>query len=255
MARRWLGMGDESARNRLVQSQLGYVRTVARRSRRSGLAIDELLAEGSLGLIRAANKFDPDRGYRFFTYAKHWVHVYVSNCVSRHSRVTLQRTRLLSKATRERARAFSLVGEGLAARQLIAERMTLGIDEVEALLCTIDQREVSFEALAPEQIASDSEPREEEVDPEQLLLRRADRVQRESMVREMLGTLDARERCIVARRLMADSDSMLTLEQLGDEFGVSRERIRQLEKRIKQKLARRFRAPADLVRSAPELAA
>ncbi len=255
LARLWRRHGDQSARNLLVQSQFGYVLTIARRSRRPGVSIDELLAEGSLGLLRAANKFDPERGYRFFTYAKHWVHVYVSNCVNRRSMVTLQGNRLLSKVRRERARALSLVGEGLEARRIIAQRMNLAVDQVDALLCTLDQREVSFEALGPEQIASGSEPREGETDPEQSLLQRADSLQREAMVRKVLRTLDARERRIVTRRLMADRDAILTLEQLGKEFGVSRERIRQLEERIKEKLARQLRRLNEPERTGRELAA
>ena len=256
MARLWQRHGDQSARNRLVQSQFGYVLTVATRSRRPGTSINELLAEGSLGLLRAANKFDPDRGYRFFTYAKHWVHVYVSNCVNRQSSsITLQNSRLFRKARRERARALGLVGEGLEARCMIAERMNLSEGEVEALLCMLDQREVSLEALNPEQIASGSQPRDDATDPEQSLLQRADSAQREATVREVLETLDARERRIVARRLMADSDAALTLKQLGKEFGVSRERVRQLEERIKQKLARQLRGLAGPDRGTSELAA
>ena len=255
LARLWQRHGDQSARNRLVQSQFGYVLTVAIRSRRPGTSINELLAEGSLGLIRAASKFDPDRGYRFFTYAKHWVHVYVFNHVNRHSSSTLQDSRLFRKARRERARALSLVGEGLEMRGMIAQRMNLSEGQVEALLCALDQREVSFEGLAPEQIASCSQPRDDATDPERTLLERADSAQRETMVREVLETLDARERRIVAQRLMADCDTALTLEQLGKEFGVSRERVRQLEERIKQKLAKQLRGLAASARGTRELAA
>jgi RNA polymerase sigma-32 factor len=251
----WQRNGDQAARNRLVQSQFGYVLTVARRSRRPGTSIDELLAEGTLGLIRAASKFDPERGYRFFTYAKHWVRVYVSKCVNRRSAPRLQRSRLLTTANREYARALSLVGEGLDARRMVAERMNLSDREVEALLCTLAQREVSLEALAPEQVARDSQLRADETDPEQSLLQRADSLQREIMVRRVLETLDARERCIVARRLMADRDAALTLEQLAKEFGVSRERVRQLEERIKQKLGRQLRQLAEAERCGCEMAA
>jgi len=256
LARLWQRQGDERARNLLVQSQFGYVLAVARRNRRPNVAIDELLAEGSLGLLCAANKFDPERGYRFFTYAKHWVVAYVSHCVNHRSVVTVKDTRLLSKVKKERTRAHGLVGEGLQARRMIADRMKLSDDEVDALLCMLDQREVSFEALAPEQIASESQAHEEnEADPEQCLIQRVDSVQREAMVRAAVGILNARELRIVTRRLMADSDSMLTLSQLGNELGVSRERVRQLEDRVKQKLATQLRALAAQNRGTDTLAA
>jgi len=255
LVRRWQRHGDQAARNLLVQSQFSYVLAVARRCRGPGVSVSELLAEGSLGLIRAANKFDPERGYRFFTYAKHWVHVYVSKCVNRQTTLALSGSRILNKARRERARAFSLVGEGPEARGITAERLNLSHDEVEALLCLLDQREVSFDALAPEQIANESQPREDEADPEQSLLQRADQQRREAMVREVLGTLNARERVIVARRLMVDGDGALTLEQLAKQFGISRERVRQLEERIKQKLARELRRLTEREVAPRELAA
>ena len=219
-----------------MQSQLGYALMVARRSNRSGTSVDELLAEGSLGLIQAANRFDPERGYRFFTYAKHWVHVYISKWATRRSGGMVYNSKRLRKVNQERARAFSLVGDGLAARRLIAERLNLSDDEVDASLGALEAREVSFDAVPPEQITTLVRP--DEPDPEQTLLQRAERVRCQSLVSEVLRTLDARERRIVAERLMVDREGALTLEQLGKEFGVSRERVRQLEERLKHKLAR-----------------
>jgi RNA polymerase sigma-32 factor len=255
LARRWQLDGDTAARNLLVQSQLGYALMAARRSCRPGTSIEELLAEGSLGLIRAANHFDPERGYRFFTYAKHWVHVYVSKWANRRPGVIARDSRLLSKVRRERARAFTLVGEGPDARRMIAERLSRSEDEVEGLLCSLEDRDVWFDAVPPEQIASANQERQAEPDPERSLLERAEGARRQSLVREALGTLDARELRIVTRRLMADSDSRLTLEQIGAEFGVSRERVRQLEERLKQKLASQLRALAAQERAAGVLAA
>ena len=124
---------------------------------------------------------------------------------------------------------------------MIAQRLNLDDGEVEALLCALEQREVSFEALAPDEIASESQPREDGMDPEQCLLQQADRVQCRALVSQALRTLDTRERRIAVRRLMADSDATLTLQQLGREFGVSGERVRQLEERLKQKLACQLR--------------
>jgi len=243
LARQWQREGDRGARNLLVQSQFGYALTVARRCNRRGTSIEELLAEASLGLIQAANRFDPECGCRFFTYAKYWVRVYITRWASQRSAV-LRRSRLLSKVRREWARAFSLVGDGLEARGIVAERLNLSERAIEPLLCAIEQHEVSFDALAPEQIASGSQLRESEIDPEQALLQRVESVRRQRMVSEVLGSLDTRESRIVADRLMADSDCALTLEQLGKEFGVSRERVRQLEERLKQKLARQLQSLA-----------
>jgi len=237
LARAWRRSGDQRARNELVQSQLSFVLAVARRYQRPGAALSELVAEGNLGLLHAAERFDPERGFRFVTYARHWVRVFVSECVLRGSHCVLKSTRAMRKARRELNRATNLLGEGPDARRVVAARLGVSIDELEAMRCLLEQREVSFDSLTDEGLP----PGDEAVSalhatPEQIILRRDEQSRALVAVRGALVALDARERRIATQRLMADAESQLSLKQLGAEFGVSCERARQLEARLKKKL-------------------
>ncbi|MET0792888.1 MAG: sigma-70 family RNA polymerase sigma factor [Polyangiaceae bacterium] len=240
LARRWQRGGDQEARNLLVQSQLSFVLVVARQYCKAGTPLSELVAEGNVGLIHAANKFDAERGCRFFTYAKHWVRVYVSECAIRHSGFALRGSRMLRKARREQTRAVNLLGEGPEARAVMAQRLEQSAEQVDALLYLLQRREVSLESLLLEHGSPDSALCSPESSPEQVALQRDEQRRTKTAVKDAVAALDARERRIVAQRLMADEDTALTLKQLGTEFGVSRERVRQLEERVKQKLAKQM---------------
>jgi RNA polymerase sigma-32 factor len=243
LARRWCNEGDEQARNSLVQSQLRFVVKEASRFARAGAPVTELIAEGNLGLLHAANKFDPERGFRFFTYAKHWVRVFISRCASRSTSCVERNSRTLRKVRRELARATSLVGEGLEARRFLAERLKLSMADLEPLLCLLEQHEVPMDVLLAERrLEKNAALCSTEPSPEQAIVLRDEQLLGRALVDHALSTLDARERRIVDGRLMADRESILTLKQLGDEMGVSRERIRQLEVRVKRKLAEQLRS-------------
>jgi RNA polymerase sigma-32 factor len=243
LARRWREQGDEAARNLLVQSHLRFVLPIARRYHRGGGSMSELVAEGNLGLLRAASKFEPKRGYRFVTYAKNWVRVHVSECAIRSSGSTFGHSRVLRKVRRELARSNTLVGEGPAAQRLLAERLQLSSKQVDALLGLTAQQHVSLECLAPDQSAlGEGSLCAKDASPEQAIIEHDERCRLKDAVRHALANLDVRERQIVERRLMVDKETMLTLKQLGEAFGVSRERVRQLEARLKDKLATHFRA-------------
>jgi RNA polymerase sigma-32 factor len=237
LAYRWQNEGDQQARNVLVQSQLRFVLFVAHQYCRSGSSLSELVAEGNLGLLHAANKFDPTRGFRFFTYAKHWVRVFVSECAGRGASCIARNSRSLRRARRELSRVTNLVGEGPQLRPLLAQRLNVNLAEVDLLLGLLGQQEVPFETLGAERRAIDAALCSPEASPEQEVLREAELRLRKTVIRDALGTLDPRERRIADRRLMVDPESMLTLKELGQEFGVSRERVRQLESRLKRKLA------------------
>ena len=238
VARRWRDCGDVQARNLLVQSQLQFVQFIARKYQRAGVSLGELIAEGNYGLLRAAERFNPELGYRFVTYAKYWVRVHISQCVVRNSSSGFHDSRALRKARREYARATTLVGDGMAARKLMAERLQLNPEQTDALLGLVEQRQVSFESLGAEHGATVEDPLySKEPSPEQATAAKCDAHLLRAAVRDALTALDPRERLIVDRRLMVDEEAMLTLKELGKALGVSRERVRQLESRLKKKLA------------------
>ena len=236
LAQRWRDSGDHAARNLLVQAHLRLVPPIARRYFRPGGSFSDLVAEGNFGLLHASRKFEPERGHRFATYATHWIRALVSECASRSSASVMKLPRAVRVVRREYVRATSLVGDGVEARHLVAERLHLVASNVDDLIGLLNQRRVSFEALGSEQGGSDGALCAKEPSPEQAILDKSERRLLEEAVRAAVATLSVRERRIVDRRLMVDADAALTLLQLGHEFGVSRERVRQVEVNIKQKL-------------------
>ena len=241
LARRWRKLGDQAARNLLIQAHLRLVPPIARRYHRPGASLSELVAEGNFGLLRASAKFEPQRGYRFGTYARYWIRACVAECASRNSEGAMAMPRTLRKVRREHARATTIVGDGIDVRGIIAERLQVNPGTVDDLVGLLQRRQVSFESLHSEW-HTDEPFYASEASPEQALLIKTERQLLGEAVRRALVSLSARERRIVDRRLMADAEAMLTLKELGREFGVSRERVRQLEVNIKRKLGTHFRA-------------
>lgn len=240
LIQRWRKHGDHAARNRLVQSHLGFVIAVARRYQRRGSSFVDIVAEANMGLLYAANKFDPEFGTRFATYAQYWVRVYASRCAIRAG-ATVPGSRSSAKVQREHARAQRLLGGGRAAIELAACKLGCTVEDVEIGLFLTQRRNVSFEALGAERHgAADPLLFARGPSPEQVVVEKWEALRTQKVVRSAISSLNARERRIVESRLMAEPDAIATLEQLGAEFGISRERVRQLEVRIKQKLSTRL---------------
>ena len=228
LARRWRKFGDQAARNSLIQAHLRLVPPIARTYHRPNCPLAELIAEGNFGLLRACAKFEPQRGYRFATYARYWIRACVSEYAVRNSEATMSLPRSLRRVRREHARAATLVGEGVDVQTIIAERLQMSAGTVDDLIALLYRRQVSFESL-PSEWRTDEPLHANEVSPEQALVNKTERLRLGESVRAALAGLSARERRIVDRRLMADTEATLTLKELGCELGVSRERVRQLE--------------------------
>lgn len=250
LARRWRRFGDRAARNLLIQAHLRLVPPIARRYHRPGSSLSELVAEGNFGLLRATAKFEPQRGYRFATYARYWIRAGVSEYAIRNTEANMSLPRTLRRVRREHARATTLVGEGdaVVVHRIIAERLQMNPSTVHDLVGLLHRRQVSFESLHSDWQADDT-LFAREVSPEQAMVNSTERQLLGESVRKALVSLNARERRIVDRRLMADADAMLTLNELGREFGVSRERVRQLEVNIKRKLVTHFSVLAKTTRA------
>ena len=254
LARRWRVFGDLAARNSLIQAHLRLVPPIARRYYRPGASLSELVAEGNFGLLRASAKFEPERGYRFATYANYWIRACIAECAISNSGAAMHLPRTLRKVRREHARAMTLVGDCTEVPKIIAERLEMNQGTVDDLVGLLHRREIPFESLSSEWYA-DEPLCAREANPEQSIVNKTDRQLLEDAVRRALVSLNARERRIVDRRLMADAEGTLTLKELGREFGVSRERVRQLELNIKRKLATHFRTLSQAAKGQTSLAA
>jgi RNA polymerase sigma-32 factor len=254
LARRWREHGDSLACDELVRSNLRHVVAVARRFRReTSVTFEELVAEGNFGLLQALSKFDPERGTRFVTYAVYWIRAYISQYLirSRSLVTTGVQSKLLSKIRRGRARALAS-GEGLNADSQLAEQLALTPDKLRSLVERLDVRDVSLDVHSDDAING----RFAEVLESPLLSAEEKALSVEASrrlsgaVSRALSTLDARERYVVERRLMAHPDEQLSLAEIGRRFSFSRERARQIEARAMRKLKvvlRRSPAGADWI--------
>jgi len=242
LARRVRDSADSAAADTLVRAYLRMVISFAIKYRHYGVPISELVAEGNCGMVTALSKFDPERGIRFGTYARHWIRAHILACVIRSSSIVggstgLVRSRLFFKLRRERARITAALGEGAAADETLAQRLNVSAEQLRGLLTRLDSRGVSLDAPAGEsgerlldKLVSSDSPEERYFHGQ--LMRAAT-----SAVSVALGSLDARERYIAEHRLMATTDE-LSLAAIARTLGISRERARQLEARANQKLAK-----------------
>ncbi len=243
---RWLEHQDEAAREELVRANLRYVLAIAFKYHRYGLAMSELVAEGNFGLVHALQKFDTGRGTRFVTYAAYWIRAYILNHVIRSWSMVggsgALRSKMFFKIRRERVRIANLVGDGEQAEALLAQALDVPKSKIASLVRSLDARDVSLDASAfgdstttlGETLAANELNQEDGlVDSEVGTYARA-------AIATALTGLDPRERYIVEKRLMADSEDELSLADIGRTLGVSRERARQLEARAKKKLKTRI---------------
>jgi RNA polymerase sigma-32 factor len=243
LALRWRDSQDPDAADQLVKAHLRYVVATASKFRRYGLPLDELIAEGSFGVVHALRKYDPDRGTRFVTYAAYWIRAYILNHVLRSwslvgSGAGALRSKNFFRLRRERAKVQNQFDDAAEAEAALAERMEVPVPQLRRMLARLDSRDLSldtplFDSHAStliDTLVSDAPDQEVSLSDGQY------REQTAAQVQSAVVQLDERERFIVESRLMADRGDELSLAEIGRQLGVSRERARQLEVRAKGKL-------------------
>ena len=242
LARRFI-KGDLAAGHRLVTSNLRFVVKVAYEYRSYGIKMSDLIQEGNIGLMKAVQKFDPDKGIRLISYAVWWIRAYIQNYILKNwSLVKLGTTqaqrRLFFSLARTRRELEKLgSGEGtIVDAEEIARKLNVKASEVREMEQRMGGRDLSLDAPVGEEgdathldfVESEGASQVDEV---------ADRQQAQitrERIRQALQRLDTRERFIIEHRVMGDAE--MTLSELGEHFGFSRERARQLEIRAKDKL-------------------
>lgn len=243
LARAWRDHQDKRAADRLVRAHLRYVVATALKHRRYGVPLNELIAEGNFGLVHALRKFDPERGFRFVTYAAYWIRAYILNHIIRSWSLVgtgsgALRSKMFFRLRRERVKLANLVGDAAEAEALLAERMQVTQPQLAAMLRRLEARDVSLDAKVFDDTATALVDTLVAQDPDQEaeLSHNQVRGHLKVAVQAAVEQLDARERYIVERRLMAEAEERLSLAEIGRKLGVSRERARQLESRAKNKL-------------------
>jgi len=254
LAKRWREHGDREAAHKLVTSHLRLVAKIAMGYRGYGLPINEVVSEGNVGLMQAVKRFDPDKGFRLATYAMWWIRAAIQEYILRSwSLVKLGTTASQKKLffnLRKVKGQISALEEGDMRPEQVAEiSRRLGVSEEEVISMN---RRLGGDSSLNAPLRADVDGGEwqdwlvdEATDQETLLAESEELDSRRALLAKAITKLNPREKRIFqARRL---SDDPLTLEQLSEEFGVSRERIRQIEVRAFEKVQKEVtKAAAEL---------
>lgn len=222
--------GDRAAGDRLVAACLPFVIRIAVEYRRWGVPIEDLVQQGNLGLLKAAEKFDTEKHVRLITYAVYWIRAEIRDYLVRSYRIVRLGT---TRSERRALRAFRR--EGVDNPAQLAERSGMPLARCEKLWPVLAHADTSLDQTFDDARGPVVERLPGEVPtPEEVAFARRTVSEHKSAIRTAMRRLDERERRIVRARFMTEDPC--TLEQLGKELGVSKERVRQLEVRVRDKL-------------------
>ena len=224
--------GDKKARQKLIDSNLRFVIKIAKKYRNNGLSFSDLISEGNIGLMLAADKFDPSKGFRFISYAVWWIKQTILKAISEKSKVIrlpVNRINELSRIESEREKKGGSVEE-------IATSMNIDTPTLNAMI-NVSQKPLSFDEpikKGEETVVGELLKDEIHPSPETDVLNQSLKEE----VQMMLSTLSNREAEILKYRFGLAGEEPHSLLEVGMEFNLTKERIRQIEKKSIEKLKR-----------------
>lgn len=257
LARSWRDHRDEKALHELIRSYTRLVVSMASKFKNYGLPMGDLIQEGNIGLMQAAERFDPERDLRFSTYAAWWVRSQIQDYILRNWSIVRTGTTAAQKSLFFNLRRLRSKIEGKKEgaldsedRMKIAKQLGVSVKDVESMEGRMSGHDQSLNALVGEDgeeeyqnFLADDRP-----NPEEVVIGMKDAQTRSRWLEEALNALTDREQKIIRDRHLRYET--VTLEDLGKDLGVSKERVRQLEQRAMEKMktlmARRVRKPSDL---------
>ena len=242
-ASKWVKEHDNTAAEKLVASHLRLVVSVAYDFKNYGLPVSDLIASGNMGLMQALQKFDPERGFRFSTYAMFWIKAEIYETILNNWSIvklgnSANQKRVFFNLTRAK-RALGIMDNNLSDEQTkqIAEYLDVPESDVERMSTRMSARDVSLNA--PLNTDSDSKDilsnmADSKINIEESLEQLEFKRRGYELLKKHLSNLPERDREILAARRL--SDPVATLEALSQKYGISRERVRQIEERAFNKL-------------------
>ncbi|MCF8838586.1 RNA polymerase sigma factor RpoH [Xanthomonas campestris pv. campestris] len=246
LARRFRDELDLDAARELVHSHLRFVVHVARGYNGYGLPLGDLIQEGNIGLMKAVKRFDPEMGVRLVSFAVHWIRAEMHEFILKNWRIvkvatTKAQRKLFFNLRKSKTRLGWLNASEVTA---VAKDLNVSEREVMEMESRLSGRDIGFDASSDED--DDHGPPSpvsylvaNEEDPSQAYERHDSEDNQLQLLREGMAGLDTRSRDIVKRRWL-DSESKVTLQELADEYGVSAERIRQIEANALKKMKALF---------------
>ena len=237
--------GDEKARERLISSNLRFVVAVAKKYQGQGLPLEDLIDEGNIGLLIALDKFEPDKGYHFISYAVWWIRQSIMKAIcekSRAVRLPLNRANELFQIQKAQKNLMHSSASGEVSIEEIAKEAGLDSTLVGELLA-ISRETVSFDAP----VANGSDPSSSKLGdfieddgfgPEELAMQKC----LKEDIDKVLSTLSDKERDIITLRFGLNDTAPMSLKEIGELYNLTKERIRQIEKRALERLKQPGRA-------------
>jgi RNA polymerase sigma-32 factor len=244
LARRWRDEGDEKALHEMVESYGKLVVSVASKFKFYGLPLGDLIQEGQVGLMEAANRFDPERDIRFSTYATWWVRAAIQDYVLRNWSIVRTGTTAAQKSLFFNLRRLKAKIENKKQgvplndndREDIANELNVSMNDLGTMEARLFQKDQSLNIRITEDADEEWQSFlvDEAPDPEEITIGLKDGETRSELLNKLLGELPEREQIIIRERHLRHKS--VTLEKLGKNLGISKERVRQLEKRAFEKL-------------------
>ncbi len=243
LAKRWKEHGDVEAAHELVTSHLRLVAKIAMSYRGYGLPVADLVSEGNIGLMKAVRKFEPERGFRLSTYAMWWIRAAITEYILKSWSLvklgTVAAQKKMFFSLRKLKGRLKIMDSGeLSPDQaaVLAKELNVSESDVIGMNRRLTARDVSLNTPIAEDNGTEFQDTlvDESPSPETLLADGEELDYRKGLLRDALQVLPARERHILTERRLKDDP--VTLEKLGKTYGISRERVRQLEVRALEKV-------------------